>query len=181
MPVQNIATFDITRASPDSVFVLDANVLYYIHSGYYLPNSQLCVTYSNLIQYIMNNGFKPVVSSITIQELLFGIESKEYEKYLCAHNLNKHTYSKKSFRNNQTERVRIKNKLSVIMQELAIYQTENGKLELSDLNSFISNFDSHKCDPIDFLLISNYDLTKTFFITNDKDLQSVLSANILTI
>lgn len=180
MPVQNMVTFNITQIPKDSVFVLDTNVLYFIHSGYYLPSSQLCVDYSNFVQNIMNNGFKTVVSSISVQELLFGIENKEYEDFLRSQKLKRHQYSKKDYRNNSVERAKVKNKLSLIMQELSIYQTENGVLNASDINSFINTFGNHKCDPIDYLLISNYDLSKTYFVSNDKDFQSITTANIIT-
>ena len=73
--------FNIKDVPVDTVFVLDTNVLYYVHSGYSPKNPKDGITYSNIIQKIMNNGFKIHVSALSVQELLFCIENKEYKIY----------------------------------------------------------------------------------------------------
>ena len=79
MGIVRATDFDLSKYSEETTFILDTNILYFVHSGYYLPTDPKCICYSNLIQNIMSNGRTIVVSALNVQELLFGIEGKEYK------------------------------------------------------------------------------------------------------
>lgn len=180
MPILHLQNFDISAIPQDTVFILDTNILYYVHSGYYIQSNNKVTGYSNLIQQLLNNGYNVTVSALSIQELLFGIENKEYMIYCNGAGLSSSNYTKKDFRKNVNQRVAIKSKFKAILSELSIYNIENGTVLSCVLEHFVDTFELHKMDPIDFILASNYDSEKAFFITDDRDFQSLTSINILT-
>lgn len=40
MSIISIDNFDISKFDKETVFVLDTNILYFVHSGYYLPDNK---------------------------------------------------------------------------------------------------------------------------------------------
>lgn len=181
MAVTKISSFNISAYPQDTVFVLDTNVLYYVHSGYYLPNSNKSVDYSNVIQIILTHGYSIKVSALSIQELLYGVENKEYQLYCQNHGKNQGSYTKKHFRRDQTQRLAVKRKLETILSELAMsYELEDGVLHFPMLEQFIDTFGTHEMDPVDYVLAHNYDAAKTVFVSGDKDFQSLTSIQVLT-
>lgn len=180
MSVTRISSFDITAYPQDTVFVLDTNVLYYVHSGYYLPNSNESIDYSNVIQIILSHGYSIKVSALSIQELLYGVENKEYQLYCQSNGKNQKSYTKKHFRQDQAQRLAVKRKLKTILSELAMYKLEDGVLLFSVLEQFTDTFEAHEMDPMDYTLAHNYDAAKTVFVSADKDFQSLTSIQVLT-
>lgn len=181
MSIISIDNFDISKFDKETVFVLDTNILYFIHSGYYLPDNKKTIKYSNLIQNIIANGFAISVSTLNLQELYFGIENKEYNLYCKLNNINQRKYTKKDFRRNLDERENIKNKLLSVSAELQNYIIKNSSIDNKFLNTFINQYEMHRMDPIDFLLTNNYDINKTIFITDDKDFLSIPALNVLIV
>lgn len=172
--------FDVSKFDSNTVFVLDTNILYFVHSGYYLPTDQKSRCYSNIIQQLMMSGFSIYISTLSLQELLYGIENKEYKIYCRANNLNTDTFSKKQFRNIPTQRNRVKSKLEQVMNELSIYQLQDGCIKSEHINEFVSTYEVHKMDPMDFALTKNNDIEKCVFVTDDNDFSSINSLDVLT-
>lgn len=172
MPVTRINSFNIGTYPKDTVFVLDTNVLYYVHSGYVMPTAAKSLLYSNVIQTILNNGYSIEVSALNIQELLHLIEKKEYELYCSANSKSPRTYTKKIYRQDATQRSLLKSKLHTILSELSLYKLEDGEIAVDILNQFSNEFNLHTMDPIDYVLIKGYDSSRTVFISDDKDFQS---------
>lgn len=107
MSVTKISNLDISKLDKDIKFVLDTNIIYFVHSGYYNASNQKSTTYSNFIQNLLQQHKTVVVSSLSLQELLFGIENKEYLLYLDRNGIKKEKYSKKDFRKDAGERKKI--------------------------------------------------------------------------
>ncbi len=179
MSVTSISNFDISTLSPEISFVVDTNVLYFVHSGYHSGDAK-SNDYSNLIQSIISSGHKIKVSTLTVQEFLYIIENKEYRDYCNKNKKNTKQYTKKDFRRDTAERNNIKAKFKTILLELGIYEFEDSKVDSDMINRFVDESDSHTMDPVDYILINNCDIAKTIFISDDKDFQSVSSINVLT-
>lgn len=184
MSVTKIQDFDITTVKEEDVFFLDTNILFFIHSGYYMQTSSEFTEYSNIVQRILSNGNSIYVSALNIQELLNGIENKEYLLYIRANSLNKHSFTKKDFRNNATLRLNVKNKLLIVIQEIecAYNIVEGGNISLSLTKNFVTNYEKHHYDPMDYYLVKNtYDYSDSItYITDDKDFQFDSSINVIT-
>lgn len=180
MSVTKINSFDLTSIPKNTIFVLDANVLYYVHSGYYLINDKRCIAYSNLINNILKNGFTVSISVLTLQELLFGIENKEYLLYCEANMLDCRKYTKKDYRKNKEQRNNLKLKFMAILAELAVYNWQNAVVKTETVNKFVNELSFHSTDPMDYILVHNYNLENTVFVSGDKDFQSLDKVRVLT-
>ncbi len=180
MTVKNNYNIDFSNISEDTIFVIDTNVLYFVHSGYTLQNSPKCQFYSNLIQRIMDEGFIIKISSLTVQELLYCIENKEYEMYRQANGLSKRNYSKKDYRKDVVNRNNVKSRFKTILMELSIYQIENAFINLSSLERFVDTLQNQHMDPVDFLLSENFDQTKTIFVSDDRDFSTLANISVFS-
>lgn len=181
MAIAKIRRFNIKSYPKDTVFVLDTNVLYFIHSGYVMQSNFKGLQYSNVIKTILENGYTIEVSSLNIQELFHLIEKKEYELYCIANSKTPETYKKKDYRKDLSQRTRLKAKLCTILSELSLYKLKDGNITVKMLHDFSNNFDLHQMDPIDYVLVQGYNFSKTVFISDDKDFQSNPSISVLTV
>ena len=182
MSITKIADFSLTDFPTDTIYLLDTNVLYFVHSGYYAPTNPKSVAYSNLVQSLLTNGRKIVLSVLNIQELLYGIENKEYELYWRATHQNRNAYTKKDYRKNAIERVKLHSKMSTVLTELsAAYVCENASVEWTQIKEFVKKLNAHCYDPIDYVLVENYRTKeKIVFISDDKDFQADSTINLIT-
>ncbi|WOC31649.1 MULTISPECIES: hypothetical protein [Caproicibacterium] len=183
MAIIKANNFDITKYSDEVQFVIDTNILYFVHSGYYLPTDRKRTVYSNLLQKILSGDRKIIVSALSLQELLFGVENKEYLLYLAAHGItDKRTYTKKDFRRNQKERSKLKSKMQTILSEITTaYKLSDGDIKGVQVVHFVDDLLSYKYDPIDYVLVDNYlAQSSTVFISDDTDFQYDSRINIVT-
>lgn len=173
MGIVRAADFDLSKYSEDTVFVLDTNILYFVHSGYYLPTDAKCICYSNLIQDIISNGRKVTVSALNLQELLFGIENKEYFRFLNSKGISRSSFSKKDYRKDLSERQSLKTKLKTVITEITnSYALMDGQISGEQVKSFADNLESHRYDPIDYILVDTMLVEgNVVFISDDTDFQ----------
>lgn len=173
MGIVRSTDFDISKYSEETLFILDTNILYFVHSGYYLPTDPKCICYSNLIQNIISNGRTIVVSALNLQELLFGIEGKEYKRYLSANGISKNSYSKKDYRKNTVERQNLKMKLKTVIAEISnAYTLLDGQIYGGQVKDYADQLEMHHYDPIDYILVDNMlEQRNVVFISDDTDFQ----------
>ena len=173
MGIVRAADFDLSQYPAESIFVLDTNILYFVHSGYYLPTEPKSVCYSNLIQQILNSGRTIIVSALNLQELLYGIEGKEYQAYLNANNLSRHASTKKDFRNDPLQRQKLKAKLQTVITEItAVYTLIGGQVFSEQICQFADQLEKHHYDPIDYIMVNDLLARgKPVFISDDTDFQ----------
>ena len=173
MGIVRVADFDLSKYPEETTFVLDTNILYFVHSGYYLPTDPKCICYSNLIQNIMSNGGKIVVSALNLQELLFGVENKEYYRYLGTNGLTKKSFTKKDYRKNHVERQALKTKIKTIIAEITnVYSLNDGMVSGDQVKMYADMLEVHHYDPIDYVLVDNMLAQgKVVFISDDTDFQ----------
>lgn len=171
MSVIKINSFDISNYKDTDVFFLDTNILYYIHSGYYSQTTTEYIEYSNLVQQIIMNHNKVYITSLNVQELLNGIENKEYQIYLSNHGLNKRTFTKKDYRNDFSLRAHVKAKLYVVLSEIkSIYSIVDCAITLVHCEQFVNGYESHHYDPIDYFFVQNScNYNSVTYISADKD------------
>lgn len=149
-------------------YFVDANILYYFHVSciYNSFKRRKIEAFSNLILNLRMNGNFIAVSSFNLQEVLHAIERFEYDAY-CDCNGEIH---KKEYRRLINERQNVKNKLELaFMQINSNYKLMDDKLEFSHIQSFISEFDTHVYDPMDYFTISTRKSESFYYITDDTD------------
>lgn len=182
MGVTKIKDFDFNTISKEISFVLDTNVLYFVHSGYYLPAGKKDVAYSNFIGKISANGNPILVSSLNVQEFMNLIENQEYRLYLKSISSDAQTFTKKDFRRNTTLKSSVKRKLdSAFLQLKSTYCLVDAKVENCQIESFVSDYELHRYDPIDYIMVNNLPKNEVIYLTDDKDFQFDSEINVVTI
>lgn len=181
MTVQKISTTNVSTVAKDQTFILDTNILYFIHSGYYSSCDPKNIAYSNFVQKLITNGNQLIISVTTIQELFYGIENKEYQLY-CSKN-KPNAFTKKDFRADGSLRKAVQNKLQVILVELKnSYNLSECTITPSQVEDFLDKYDNHRYDPIDFIIVNNM-IEKSYvnFITDDSDFTYDSNINVFTL
>ena len=168
--------------SPDAEFLLDTNVLYFIHAGYLVsptsPSAAKCAQYSSFVSNLLASGFCLCTTAANIQELLHLIEKKEYQLYCNNHRLSTHPgpnfYSKKDYRGNSAERAILARRLSVVLAQIeSTYCIIDVALQKNGIKSFVGTFPTHRYDPIDYVVVEdNIAAGRIHFISDDRDFQS---------
>lgn len=182
MAITKVSDFSISDFPADTTFLLDTNVLYFVHSGYYMPTNPKSQIYSNLLQQLLSNGRKIVLSALNIQELLYGIENKEYELYLQTTHQSRQVCTKKGYRRNPAERAKLFSKMNTVLTELSsTYVCADAIVKCVQIESFVNNLTAHHYDPIDYVLVENYRQNKNIvFISDDKDFQTDGTIDLIT-
>ena len=57
---------------------------------------------------------------------------------------------------------------------------DDGQIMYKSVDEFVNTYETHKMDPMDYLLTLNYDFKKTIFKSADKDFRSLNSIKVLT-
>ena len=172
MSVMRISSFDFSVTDIQSKFVLDTNVLYFVHYGNNCNNFEDANIYSNFIGQVKNNGNKIFVSTLCLQELFNLVENKEYELYLSNNGLSKISFKKKSYRRNRVERKKLKDRFNIILLELKdSYDFIDANVTGNQIDAFINSFDNHMYDPIDYIMVDNLKNDNLFFVSNDVDFE----------
>jgi predicted nucleic acid-binding protein len=179
MAVQKIATTTISTLVKEQAFIVDTNILYFIHSGYYSTFDPKKKAYSDFIQKLITNGNKLIISVANLQELLHCIENKEYQLCCNKNNLNKknpdntvsNPFSKKDFRANSSLRKSVQKKLQAVLVEIkSSYNLSDCAIVKEQIEDFLKQYDNHRYDPIDFVVVNNMaEDSHVNFITDDSD------------
>lgn len=184
MAAHNIETADFSLISSDEIFILDANILCYLYSGYNLNqrNAVKAMKYSNFISNLLGNGNRISTSAAYVQEVLNYIEKTEYTLYKQAHPI--HCLTKKQFRNSPTFRAGVKSKTSSVYS--AICQNCNDVYDVHVtkpiMDRFVNEFQNHVYDPIDYIIAENLVTNNRInIITDDKDYRNDSRLQVYTI
>lgn len=179
MSVQKIDKVNTSIFTKSQTFVVDTNVLYFIHSGYYSTVNPKNKAYSNFVQKLIANGNTLIISVANIQELFYGIENKEYQIYCNTNNLDRkkadgtieNPFTKKDFRADNILRKSVQQKLQLVLVELkATYNLTNCSISTEQIEDFLTQYDKHRYDPIDFIVVNNMAIDSHInFITDDGD------------
>lgn len=171
----------------DTKFLLDTNVLYFIHAGYPVSpassSAAKCAQYSSFVSNLLANGFCLCTTAANIQELLHLIEKKEYELYCRNHRLSTKSYSKKDYRGNSAERATLARRLAAVLTQIeSTYRIIDVTLQQKEIKSFVGTFPTHRYDPIDYIVVEDSIAAGRFdFITDDKDFQSDTRIQVWTV
>ena len=183
MSINNIKTVDIAKILPEETFIIDTNVLYFLHSGYYSSSYSKGRNYSNFIQKLVVNKNVLKISTASVQELLFGIENLEYKRYCELNSFNPISYTKKDFRADTNLRNNVLRKLKNVVGQLELtYNFVDCDITKEHIENFLLQFSNYRYDPIDYFVVDNMkQLSYINFITDDSDFKFDSTINIFTI
>jgi len=181
MPVNKIGSFNLSTLDKTVSFILDTNILYFVHSGYYSSTNSKNIAYSNLLQQIISNGNALFVTSLNLQEFIFGIENKEYELHLNTTGKNRKGFTKKDFRKDVTLRAGVHSKVKTALTEIkAAYELCNIDVTTKSIENFVDDYLKYFYDPMDYLVVDATNKKDIIYITDDTDFQSDSRVEVLT-
>jgi len=182
MSVNRISNFNLSALDKTVSFILDTNILYFVHSGYYSSTSPKYIAYSNLLQQIMSQGNALFVTSLNLQEFIFGIENKEYELHLNVTSKGRKGFTKKAFRKDAALRAAVLLKVKTALVEIkAVYKLCDINVTTKSIEGFVNDYLKYLYDPMDFLVVDATNKKDIIYITDDMDFQSDNRVEVLTI
>ena len=174
---------DVSKLDTKELFVLDANVLFWLYGGYSPGPADkdyvVAQEFSNFIAKLLQNG-NPLGASVgNVQEVLNVIERTEFRLYQHAGGA---LQQKKAFRADPTQRRNVQKKVQ------ATYNAICGACELFDvmlrqteLGQFVSDYTTHAYEPIDYFVAADVVANgRLNYITNDPDFQKDTRLNVYT-
>lgn len=173
--------FDLTKCPTSSKFVIDTNILFYIHAHFYSQTEPWKVQYVNFIGRILQSELEIIISTLSVQELFHLVEKKMFELYRDSLQVTDKQINLKNYRNIRTERRNVKAILSSMLNELlACYTIQDTPCSIFDLSGFVTDFDKHNYDPIDYIISNTSKGHNIYFVTNDKDFLKDTSIHVIT-
>lgn len=188
MPAFDITTLDINSIPLNASFVLDTNILYFLHSGFYTSSSRNALqiaAYSGFISGLLTRGNKIYVPTLSLQEFLYGFERKSYKLYVSANGYSLNPcdpqfFSFKQYRALLPERNAVKLNMDRALYEVvALYNFRECYVRLNDIDEMVQKFERHRYDPMDYLTVAEcmkYDLEN--YISDDSDFRHDTSINV---
>lgn len=165
-------------------YAIDTNVLYWMHysRASLSPNNYQIKTYPNFISHLISQQKKLMTTTYNIAELITIIERNEYRIYLEQNNLQDSEFSIKKYREDEVERVRVKQEIqSVLTQIENIYTIVQLDLKMDWMSTYTNDFEKHSCDVGDYSCIQQFLKEKiNCFLTDDIDFCSIEGINVFT-
>lgn len=165
----------------ENTFIVDTNVLLWAFYPNSTSSNPLAVTYSNFLSSLITNNKKIIIPIFNLCEAMHVIEKIEYRLYNSRNNQN---IRFKQFRSITSERLRVKNILSLLLSQIEnIPQINiiNQNLKVITAQNFVNQFDKHKLDLFDTYLVDLSNRLHCPIITDDQDFHLThLSSNVYT-
>ncbi len=180
--IKDINTF--VPVDNNKVFFLDTNVLYWYAYPRYGTTHQgtkyQAQPYYDFVDKLVASGNPLYTSVYNISELLNVIEKNEYDIFNTA-NPELH-YSKKDFRKNASERGKVKKILSTTLDNVKnICSIVEHDFQQECLDEFVEKYEEHRCDPFDYIILSNCQKeSKVNIISDDGDFSTITKINLFT-
>ena len=164
--VIDIQRFDESKVSSANTFVVDTNILIYLHRPQ-IDKKDIAEKYSTFVNKLRKIGCTLMVSSLHLLEALNAIDKTCWERHKAGLQKNK-IISRKFFRAIPEERVKVKAEQSNFLRQVVqFYKIKPECVSLDDMVHYSDSLDTHYYDPIDFVIASHYN---TFgIITDDQD------------
>ena len=167
--VIDIQYFDEALISTEDAFIIDTNVLLFIHRPQFDKENK-AGHYSKFISFLRKNGCSLVVSSLNLQEAFNAIERTCwicYQESLPKGDPNR-KMSRKDFRCNKAQRQKVKSAQRAFLNQIKqFYKIEPECVSENELTNYMDNLEKHQYDPIDYVISSHYGALG--IITDDKD------------
>ena len=185
----DIQTVDVSTISPDEIFAIDTNVLFWTH---YSKASDPALIKSNKNRYqvkeypdfiakLLQNGNKLVTTMLNITELFSVVERNEYNIYKIVNN---QKISKKDFRKLSSERSKYKSEIdNMVLQIQTSYDNQIKIIDVDEklVSSFQGNICNNTCDVLDYAVIEYLKRNKIFnYISDDKDFAGIEGISLYT-
>ncbi|WNY25005.1 hypothetical protein [Methanolapillus millepedarum] len=170
-----ISISDLSDIDPKDVYFVDANVILFIYlDKEYNQDTEKRKIYMDFIKYLQKNGNVLRISTLNLQEVLHVVEKKEFKGYCQTQNSK---VSLKNYRKNRYERHKLKQKLDLILRQITqSYSIEDDSVTKEDIEAFVSGFETHLYDPMDFFAVHSRCRPGCCFnyITDDSDFKNNL-------
>ena len=132
MALFDIDKTDISCIDSSMIFILDANVLYWLYSGYPVEKKDMDKVhkYANFVGNLLKNGNRLGASAGNIQEVLNIIERTEYRLYVKFQKSTggTHVTDRKAYRRDAVQRANVINKTG------SVYKGIKSICEISEFN-----------------------------------------------
>lgn len=186
MAAFDISTLDVNSIPQETSFVLDTNILFFLHSGFYSSrNPAIITTYSNFISKLLSRGNKLYITTTSIQEFLLGFERKSYKLYVSANGYSMRSrdsnfFSIKDYRALSAERNNVKRNMDRALYEVvSYYDIQECKINLEDIDKMVQTYERHRYDPMDFFAVHECKRNGLInHISDDSDFQYDPSINV---
>lgn len=162
----------IKDCDKNKVFAIDTNVLLWT---FYSPGSKFPsyrkASYPDFISNLIQNGNRLIIHTMNLNEMCHVIEENEWKLY----NKNVCEIHKKKFRSITEERIKVKEKLQLILKQIkSIPNVEivESTIDCKMLDEFVDYYNLHKSDFFDFSLVSSCDNGIWAIITDDGDFKT---------
>ena len=166
--VIGIKGIDLMAVSVSDAFIVDANVLLYIHRPQTNMDTILKAgEYSRFIGNLRSKGCRIIVSSLHLQEALNAIEGTSWRRYRDSDS-SKKRIGRKDFRGIAGEREGVKREQLVFLSQInEIYEIMEDDVRKDDLNAYTDTLETHSYDPLDYIVANRYSVIG--IITDDSD------------
>ena len=163
MPAHEISGVDVNAIPVSEGFVIDANILFFLHSGFYTSASgkaRQISEDSSFISKLLLRGNRLVVPTTVLQEFLHGFERKSYRLYLSANGLSADRrsgsfFSLKQYRAIASERSALQVNIDRALYEVvAQYDYTECRLRLNDIDGMVGSLSGHRDAARDFLTVA---------------------------
>ena len=172
--VKRISDVDVSAINKNEVFFVDANVLFAIHFELSTWSRDKIDAYSSFVLELLKNGVTICVSALNLQEVYHLVEKCECDLYYGSSGNNI-----KRYRRIASERSRIAQDLRSKHLEISEQYTVVGSfVDSKRIEDFITEYESHSYDPIDFFTVKYNGKNCVNFITNDADFRSDSNINV---
>lgn len=174
MSIINIATLDLASIPKDEVFLIDTNVLHFLHTDYHQKNTH-SGDYSIFVMDLISSDIKVYTTSGNLQELLNKIIRTEETLY--AKNFKRDHPRAKAFkklaRRDRETRERIQAIVASTTQQIYnTYTVLQTNLPCKTIDDYIDNFEDLQYDMMDcFIAQTAFENNIHNIITADMDFQ----------
>lgn len=151
-------------------FALDTHILLWsFYSRCSITRAYQKTVYPEFIQRLITNGNRLIVTTLNINEMFHFIEKNECDIYNHLHGKN---LSVKRFRKLDDQRLMVQSESRLILKQLSnipCVVIEPLTIDHPTIESFLSEFTSHKCDFFDYYLLAYCNRNHYAIITDDAD------------
>ena len=164
-------------------YFLDTNVLYWYAYPRFSKDMRLPLNadpYYNFVDYLVSSGNPLYTSIYNLTELVNVIEKNEFELYRKLYP--DIPYTKKDYRKLTKERSSLMQTLNTSISNVKnICNVLSFNFNAQHLDSFMSNFSSHRCDVFDYAILQNcIALNQLNIISDDSDFVTMEKINLHT-
>ena len=159
----DISTIDQASELAKSTYILDTNILIFIHRPQ-IDKQALAGEYSRFLSVLRDRGCQLIVSTLNLQEALYVIETSCLERYKKSNGY----ISRKKYRGLTAERQRVRREQKIFFTQIRqFYEITPESISEKDMEDYTDFNLNHQYDPIDYIVSTHH--SKIGIISDDID------------